>query len=293
MNKNEFESNKSLVHVLFIVARYELLSHLPRFLFRKVLNKRPVRQLVRKKPRFNNWQAKRLVILERLAATNTNNNPSWFYSAFERRYTDPLTEFSFSFIFENIDKESKVLVTGCGTGITAFRLADHGFTQVEGRDLLPEAIRVANRIKDSFGYSSGTFVVDDCLKPSLESSYRLITMMHWVFSAWMGSYGNTQTSDPFDDEVRESCLGDLFDSYVPFLDEGGYIIIELTDAVADYRDPFDHPSGFDSVGIYPVRFTTAQVGRCANQFGLEIIDRKLCVNYGHQPRTTYILRKVG
>jgi hypothetical protein len=242
------------------------------------------------KRRYSVWAAKRIVMDENLAIVD-NSHPSWFYSAFDRNDADPLTNYSLKYIEQNVPKEASILIMGCGTGIMAFHLADAGFINIEGRDLLEKCIRVANRLGDQFGYKSVKFHVDDGFQPKLKHKYDLITAMHWVFSAWMGNYGNTPPEDAYNPLVREHLLSEFLGNYVEHLSKNGLIIVELIDAVADYRDPFDHPLGQESTKIYPVRHTPEQVRACASKLGLEVIDKRLCVNYSHQPRTSYILRK--
>ena len=116
--------------------------------------------------------------------------------------------------------------------------------------------------------------------------------MHWVFSAWMGNYGNDRKENLTSYKVRKKLLDNFFDKYLPVLSPGGFMIIELTDAVADYRDPFDHPLGLESTHIYPVRHTPEMVKESASERGMVIVDKWCCVRYGHQPRTAYYLKRL-
>lgn len=244
------------------------------------------------KSRISNRKTKDLLLREKLAICD--GAPSWFYTALERGDSDPLTNYTLDFITTKVSHDSRILVTGCGTGITAFHLADCGFREVVGIDLLTEAIAVANRIKEEADYTQTSFYVADGFAPKLEGTFDVITALHWVFSAWHGNYGNSpvaidQAKDP---AVREKLLGDLLAPYAPRLNRGGLFIIELTDAVTDYRLPSDHRLGDASRAIYPVRHSPEQVERVARAHGLEVADRKLCVSYGHHPRTSYVLKKV-
>lgn len=234
---------------------------------------------------------KEIVLRHKLAVAN--GVPSWFYTAFERGDHDPLTEFTLHYIDKHISRDARVLNTGCGAGLFAFRLADLGFREVVGVDLLPECIAIAKDIEREAGYTNVSFHVTDGLRPTLEGEFDVITMMHWVFSAWMGNYGNEPVSAAKAKQPaeRERLLTELLTQYVRHLRPGGIIVIELTDAVADYRIATDHHLGERSLDIYPVRHTPEQVRRCAASVGLELIDTKLGVSYGHQPRTTNILRR--
>lgn len=242
--------------------------------------------------RISNRRVKQLLLREKLAVAD--GEPSWLYTAMHRGDADPLTNYALDYIVNQVPREARILVTGCGTGITAFHLADQGFAEVVGFDLLGEAIQVANRIKDEFNYTQTSFYVDNGFKPTLRGTFDVITAMHWVFSAWAGNYGNDalpieQAKDP---EVREQLLRDLLAAYAPALKPGGTLIIELTDAVTDYRLTSDHKWRDASAGIYPVRHSPDQVDNVARAAGLTVVDRKLCVSYGHHPRTSYFLRKL-
>jgi len=198
-------------------------------------------------------------------------------------------------VIQTVPHKDAVLITGCGTGITAFHLEDAGFRDVTGLDLLPDCIAIANEVKRVGKYTGSAFVVGNALQPELRSSYDVITAMHWVFSAWMGNYGNdrAQADQARQPEHRERLLSDLLAQYVPHLRPNGTFLIELTDAVTDYRLEQDHPLGAASKAIYLVRHTPEQVETCARQQGLAIVDQKLCVSYGHQPRTLYIMKKAS
>ncbi len=242
------------------------------------------------KSRYSDIEAKKIVVDQGLGLVN-GNQLSWFYTAFERDDKDPLTNFTLKFINEKVDKNKKILVTGCGTGIMVFHLADQGFKFVEGRDLLPECIKIASILKDKFDYTETSFLLDDGFKPSQNGKYDVITALHWVFSAWMGNYGNKPIENPRDYDVRSKLLIDFFGEYQSLMNPGCLLFVELIDAVADYRDPFDHPMGLESLNIYPVRFSPEQVAICGKEHGLELIEKRLSVSYGHQPRTTFVLRK--
>lgn len=249
-------------------------------------------QVTHVKSRISNRRAKDLLLREKLAVSG--GAPSWFYTAFERGDQDPLTNYTMDFIESRISKDARVLITGCGTGIMAFHLADCGFREIVAFDLLPEAIAVANRLRDEWQYTQTAFSVDNGFRPAARGTFDAITAMHWVFSAWAGNYGNDalpveQAKDP---AVRERLLGDLLAAYAPQLNPGGYFIVELTDAVTDYRLPTDHRLGEISTSFYPVRHTPEQVERVARAHGLVVADRKLCVSYGHHPRTSYFLKKM-
>jgi SAM-dependent methyltransferase len=242
------------------------------------------------KQRYSEGYAKKVVIKKKLAIT-TEGKPSWFYTAFERKDSDPLTNYTLQFIQDNLEKDKRILVTGCGTGITVFHLADVGFKEVVGSDLLPECIEIANKLKEDFKYTNTRFQIDDGFHPTINEKFDLITALHWVFSAWMGNYGNSPVQNPYDEKTRIEALSNFLTVYSKLLNENGYLIIELTDAVTDYRLSTDHPMGEYSKEIYPIRHTPEQVETCAFANGLSVVDKKLSVSYGHHPRVSYYLKK--
>lgn len=214
-------------------------------------------------------------------------NLSWFYKSYDRGDQDPLTNYTLNYICEKKEKNAQILVTGCGTGIMLFYFLDKGFKNVEGFDFLPECVSIANEIAKLGNYTTKVWK-DDGFNPSLEHKYDLITAMHWVFSAWMGNYGNNKipAEKAMAADFRELLLTEFFSKYSPNLNKDGILIVELTDAVADYRVLSEmNPS------VYPVRFTPDQVKKCAASCELEVIEYNLSLSYGHQPRTSYILRK--
>lgn len=271
--------------------RYLLIHELKR-IARPILNR--FRGRIGREPllnwRFSPTQGKWLVLKNRLAYTETGL--SWFYTAFERDY-DPLTSRAMSWISKNVPKDQKILMTGCGTGLMAFHLADDGFSRIQGRDLLEPCISIANQIKERWNYTNTEFIKDDGFSPRFapDEKFVLITAMHWVFSAWMGNYGNIKKPDLNTETTRKRLLDEFLGLYSPVLAPGGHLIIELIDAVADYRDPFDHPLGNKSTEIYPVRHTPSMVEECAKSHGMIVVEKWLGVSYGHQPRTAYYLKK--
>lgn len=104
-------------------------------------------------------------------------------------------------------------------------------------------------------------------------------MLHWLYSAWMGNYGNAlrESAD------RETLLSEFLAQYAEHIEAGGRMLIELIDAISDFREP--------PVDTYPIRHTHEQVVKCAAEFGLEVERKMFNSNYGHLPRMLYVLRK--
>ena len=228
-------------------------------------------------------------------ALSDSGEASWFYTAYERGDADPLTNFTLDYVCKEFPRDASILNTGCGTGIMLFYLMDQGFNNIEGFDYLEDCVLIANEIAQLGGYKT-TIWQDDGFCPKLKKKYDLILALHWVFSAWMGNYGNDAVSlaDARRPETRERLLVDFFSQYSPYLNPDGKLIIELTDAVADYRLPTDgKPLQIPLRDVYPIRHTMEQVSKCGKKCGLDIIEHNMCCSYGNQPRTNYIMRKSG
>jgi SAM-dependent methyltransferase len=234
-------------------------------------------------------QIKRLIAEKGLALID--GQPSWFYTAYSRGDSDPLTNYTLDWIKANVAKDSAILNTGCGTGIMLFWLMDQGFNDVDGFDYLNECVEIANQVGDLGSYDARIWR-DDGFKPEhLSRSYDVITVMHWLYSAWGGNYGNPAVDDPRSPDVRERLLSDFISNYAKRLNPGGVLILELVDAIADRRVPGDHPYlSHMQDSIYPVRHDPDQVERSATASGLGVERLLTCVSYSHQPRTTYWLR---
>ena len=189
------------------------------------------------------WKIKLYMIRNGLALDSARN-PSWFYTAYSRGGQDPLTNYTLKRLIDEPEKNKEVLITGCGTGIMLFFLIDKGFTQVDGFDYLPECIEIANYIKEKGNYAKTNLWVDDGFNPqNIKKKYDIITAMHWVFSAWMGNYGNSlENIDPYNPDYREKKLFELLKVYKYYLKSNGVLILEITDSVADYRVSTDHLS---------------------------------------------------
>jgi len=150
---------------------------------------------------------------------------------------------------------------------------------------------VANDIARTGNYECRIWQADG-FKPKLESSYDVILAQRWVYSAWGGNYENQAI--PYEEAKtsakREALLTDFLTQYSGHMSLGGILIVELIDAVADYRVSLDYGRSSPLDTVYPVRHTPEQVAACALRTGFEIIDYKLSTN-NPQPTTCYILRK--
>jgi SAM-dependent methyltransferase len=232
---------------------------------------------------------KRLIANSDLALMD--GSASWFYTAYSRGDTDPLTNYTLDWIMQKLPKRASILNTGCGTGIILFWLIDQGFA-VEGFDFLDGCVDIANKVKQLGNYTTRIWQDDGFAPERIDRKYDLITAMHWVFSAWAGNYGNQRISDAKNPDTREQLLTAFLSQYKPHLNAGGYLILELTDAIGDYRVPNDHPylKKIPLDSIYPVRHSPDQVSRCASAAGLAIVQYKSCTTYSHHPRTSYIFQ---
>lgn len=206
--------------------------------------------------------------------------PSWWYASWDLRRNDQddLTRAILRRLRESVPKDARILATGCGTGWMLFWLAQQGFRKIEGFDVLPHVVRAATEIA-ALGKIEARLWQADGFAPSLTESYDLILALHWVYSAWAGNYENK----PRTGEDREKLLSDLLAPYAGHLNPGGVMIVELIDAISDFREP---PSD-----LYPIRHTSEQVARCAAAHGLAVERKMFNSNHGHLPRMAYFLKK--
>jgi SAM-dependent methyltransferase len=209
-----------------------------------------------------------------------NGTPTWWYSSLDlrRNETDDLTKAALSYIDSRIPKDARILGTGCGTGWMLFWLAQRGFSRIEGFDYLGNVVQSAREIAELGGFDVKVWE-DDGFAPTLDKNYDLILVLHWLYSAWMGNYGNTPRRDD-----REKLLKEFLAVYVPRLEKNGLLMLELIDAISDFREP--------PTDTYPIRHSTEQVARCGAALGLRIEKQMFNSNYGHLPRMLYCLRKV-
>jgi len=204
----------------------------------------------------------------------------WFEKSIvcARNSQDDLTKGLFNFIRDTIPKDSRILVTGCGTGGMLFWIAQQGFSRVEGFDLVPQAINAAKEISERYKLPAKLWVDNGLAPQHIEGKYDLITACYWVYSAWMGNYDNP----PREKHERDQLLREFLAIYAPHLERNGLLALELIDSVADYNEPH--------CDIYPVRHSEHQVRGIAAEFGLSIAKMIFNRNHGYQPRMLYFLK---
>lgn len=271
-----------------VVLKHEVLNLLIKF--KNIIFRKKQKQIFKIKQRYSDFSAKKIVFNLDLVL-NYKNKLSWFYTAFERKDQDPLTNFVLEYVDNNFESNKNILVTGCGTGIMVFHWAEK-FKVVDGIDLLDKCILIAKKIKKSFNYKNTTFYSGDSFNPSVSKTYDIITVLHWIYSAWMGNYGNNNPQKPFKKKTRENLLREFLTKYKKIINPGGILIIELIDSIADFRLPKDHKAGDESLNIYPVRHSYSDVKKIVKELDLILVDAHSCFSYGHQPRMIYIIQKL-
>jgi hypothetical protein len=116
---------------------------------------RPMYRRIRGKKKLENssYDAKipvgkvRAILRKNALGFDEKGNPSWWYSALDgRNSNDDLTHFEFDYIANNISKNSEILVTGCGAGLSTIPLIHQGYINVEGFDYLPNVVASAKEI---------------------------------------------------------------------------------------------------------------------------------------------------
>jgi SAM-dependent methyltransferase len=206
--------------------------------------------------------------------------PTWWYQAFEqlRNEEDALTTATLRYVRDNIDRDARILITGCGTGWMLIWLGQQGFRKIDGFDYLPNVAAAAQELA-ALGGVYARIWQDDGFHPTLEGEYDLVLALHWVFSAWMGNYGNT----PRGDEDRQQLLDDFLAQYTGHIAPGGLMMVELIDSISDLLDP--------PIDVYPIRQSYEQVQLGAERAGFRIEKRVANVRYGYLPRMLYWLRR--
>ena len=159
-----------------------------------------------------------------------------------------------------------------------FWLAQKGFNNIEGFDYLPNVVQSAKEIAAEMHIQVKLWQ-DDGFHPRLEGKYGLVLVLHWLYSAWMGNYGNA----PRGSDDREGLLSEFLAQYAAHIEDGGVLMLELIDAISDFREP--------PTATYPIRHTQEQVARCCGSLGMAVERKMFNSNYGHLPRMLYVLRK--
>lgn len=232
--------------------------------------------------------ARRLLLKKKMAISGSQ--PSWFYSAYDRGSSDPMTNETLARILKKSNSGDRILVTGCGTGLTVFHLLEHGFSNVSGTDLLPECVEVAVLLNKKFYGNLAVLLVDNGFQPQVAGEFDVVLALHWVFSAWSGNYGNSASDDSFNEEIRRDLLNSFLGVWSSRIVSGGLLIVELIDAICDVRLPSDHPYGLGQ-DVYPVRHSLGGVSESAALNGFTVESHYLSYSYGHQARMCYWLRR--
>lgn len=124
-----------------------------------------------------------------------------------------------AFIIEVLDLHpgDRVLDLGCGSGVHALRLAQHGM-QVVGLDIAPSLVEYATRLARNTGVSGATFVVGDMRDPLPaiarlgNSHFKAVTILSTSFG-FLGQAGDRAT----------------LDSAAQVLEPGGQLFLDLAD----------------------------------------------------------------
>lgn len=205
---------------------------------------------------------------------------TWWYSSLDlkRNEEDDLTKAALRYASTTIDHDGRILVTGCGTGWMLIWLAQQGFQNLEGFDYLDNVVKAAEEIA-ALGRMNAKLWKDDGFDPTLDGQYDLIMVLHWLYSAWMGNYGN----QPRGHDDREALLRSFLAHYSEHVKPNGLVMVELIDSVSDYLEP--------PTDVYPIRHSFEQVERCATALGFIVEKRMFNFRYGRLPRMLYFLRR--
>jgi len=208
-----------------------------------------------------------------------DGSATWWLASLDlrRNEEDDLTKTALRYVESKVERNAAILGTGCGTGWMLYWFVQRGFRNVEGFDYLPNVVASAQQIAAAANLPAKIWQADG-FAPRLERNYDVVLVLHWLYSAWMGNYGNALKQGD-----RESLLSAFLDQYVGHMNPGALMLLELVDAISDFMVP--------ETKIYPVRHSTEQVERCAAKAGLQVEAKFFNCKYGHLPRMLYALRK--
>jgi len=220
-------------------------------------------------------------VLKKNKILTTDGRCSWWYTAYvgDRNSCDPISHWAMSYTIDNINKDSRIFATGCGTGWFLLFLAEKGYQNLYGSDIMPECINALKEFTQIKQYNIDSWE-DNGFNPSrIPEECDVIFVLHWIFSAWMGNYSDKNNG--YSDMDGEYLLDDFIKKYHKSIKKGGVMFLELIDKLSDYYNV--------DVDAYPIRHTYETVNKVVNKYGFDIIDR--CVGHSHKIRVVYVLKK--
>lgn len=221
-------------------------------------------------------------VVKEVLARHSPDSP-WFYASFEYQHnsTDVLAAALLGYIRDNVRRDAKIFESGCGCGWFLIGLAQLGFTNLSGSDILGEAIEAGKEFSTYTGYPMELWQ-DNGFKPAkIPNQMDVFIATQWLYSAWAGNYSEENKGLSQRDPVE--LLREVFVAYTGHMAQGGLFIISLVDSIANLRP--------DDPGTYPVRHSYDDVMKCLNEFGY-VLKKRFFDRGDCQPRMVYIASKL-
>jgi hypothetical protein len=199
-----------------------------------------------------------LPAVERIVA-ETGAQP-WFAWSIRHRASLEVTIVSMGWIAANVSRRTPIFESGCGCASNLIWLGQHGFVNLAGSDVSPQAIAAGKKLVD-LAHLSVMLDVDDCLSPRLPvRRMGLLLALSWVY-----------LSADFD-------LGRFLARYHDALDRGGFVVFDMVDEV--FNRVSDNQFMTDDWGLpvdqrrptqYKVRMSRDQVRQAATAAGFDVV----------------------
>ncbi|MBI1178019.1 glycosyltransferase [bacterium] len=207
--------------------------------------------------------------------------PGWFHYIFRERGSRWDTWKPCVWAAEHLSTETPVLSLGCGVGFNLFWLAEHGFTELYGCDIDPRTVAAGTEIATKTGFPI-QFWQDDGLSPHHlpEMAFGLIEALNWTHL------------------IEGFSLDDFLDRYLPHLEVGGIIVLDVIDAA--YNDFPDNqyctqdrskPVAEKRPSEYRVRHSRAEIEQIFSRSGLTI--ESIFQETQEIPKIVYVARRSG
>ncbi len=202
------------------------------------------------------------------------------YAASERFRLSHVTE-ACDWIADHLPRSARIHELGCGIGLNLFWLAQQGFTQLAGSDLLPAHVQAGSEIATECGMVI-VFTVDDGIIPRgiAVTSTDALLALNWLY-----------LPESFDIEA-------WFHRCAAVLVPGGHLVFDLIDGTfgqhpmrawrtADWNAPVEHRRPSEYLRIHD----QADVARAAAAAGFSLVS----VRVADAPpcKAVYVLRRTS
>jgi SAM-dependent methyltransferase len=227
---------------------------------------------------------KRLVkqVLERNNLAYLDGKNWWFYSSYlyQHNSTDVLAAALLRYLRDNVRRDALVFESGCGCGWFLIGLAQLGFTNLSGSDILGNAIKAAQEFAAYRGYRMELWQDNGFAPKRVPDNIDVFIATQWLYSAWVGNYSDENKE--LQQKGAQQLLREFFTTYAGHIAPNGLFIFMLVDSIANLCP--------DDTGTYPVRHSYEDVKQLLDEFGF-VLEKRFFGRGDHQPRMAYIARK--